>query len=61
MGRVRAALAGGGGKEAGGAILGSRATHVVCRPEHAAKWLAAGTPLCAPHAWWRSSLADFKR
>ena len=39
----------GGGEVVGSAHLGSGATHVVCQPEAAVKWLAMGT--AADQVW----------
>ena len=43
MCRMRGAVETGGGQIVGGAYLGSGATHVVCHPQAAVKWLAMGT------------------
>ena len=39
---MRGAVKTGGGQIVGGAYLGSGATHVVCHPQAAVKWLAMG-------------------
>lgn len=45
--RVKSVIGDGGGSiSSGRPFLGSRATHVVCYPEAAAKWLAIGAPTC---------------
>ena len=40
--RMHEAVKAGGGQVVGGAYLGSGATHVVCHPQAAVKWLAMG-------------------
>ncbi|KAL0036499.1 hypothetical protein WJX77_010236 [Trebouxia sp. C0004] len=55
--RMHEAVRAGGGQVVGGAYLGSGATHVICHPQAAVKWLAMGLSIVSP-AWLLRSLAQ---
>ncbi|KAL0052588.1 hypothetical protein WJX82_004383 [Trebouxia sp. C0006] len=55
--RMHEAVKAGGGQVVGGAYLGSGATHVVCHPQAAVKWLAMGLSIVSP-PWLLRSLAQ---
>ncbi|KAK9811392.1 hypothetical protein WJX72_003160 [[Myrmecia] bisecta] len=52
--RVHEALQAGGGCLAKGAYLGTKATHVICHPEAAPRWMAMGISIVSPQWILRS-------